>query len=644
LAANRLITRLATSLLTIALLVGALFSASAAPVQAVGELTTTSSTGPNHTCAVNADGTLWCWGYAGSNYMRGYLGDGTTLGSTVPVQIGGDADWASVSAGDTHSCAVKNDGRLFCWGSNFNGQLGTGVRDDVFGLGENSPVQVGSDADWSAVSTGVGHTCAIKANGDVYCWGYNGSAATGTNPDVRYVLAPALVGSDYVQVTAGANHSCAITTAKSIMCWGYNPYGAIGDGTRNNTRATPVAVGDNTDWIQVSAGWYTTCALKESGTIYCWGLNSYGEIGSLIGLGLWGPGINAPAQVGADSDWTAVSAGMSQSCAIKSTGSLYCWGQNRRGELGGSSGDLDAHPDPVLFTDVPEAIVVAPDPAPVADDPISTLFNIGTARAAQVRAQAVGWGEISLTAHACATTSDNRLYCWGENDGGALGIGSFVSSGSPRQVVLSAPAAPQALAHAEVSGTGIVGERFEATVGSWTGAPAPALATQWYRCTRPGAAEVSAPRDCRVITGATALTYLSSGADAGRYLRLGVSAVNGSGRTTSVSAAVGVFSPLITTRAHTIAGTARIGSTLTVRSGTLSGSKPVAYAYQWYTCTRSTTVANVLPEACTAIAGANSSQLRVVREYRFTYLVVRVTATNPVSSLILYSASSSVVR
>lgn len=642
--ANRLVTRLASSLLTVTLLVGALFSAAAAPVQAVGALSVTSSTGPAHTCAVNSDGGLWCWGYAGSDYMRGYLGDGTMLGSTVPVQVGNDTDWAAVSAGNVHSCAIKSDGRLFCWGSNFSGQLGTGVRDAVFGLGENSPVQIGADSDWAGVSTGVHHTCAIKEGGDVYCWGYNGIGATGTNPGSDYILSPALVGSGYVQVTAGANHSCAITTTNSIKCWGYNLYGAIGDGTRNNTRAIPVVVGDNTDWVQVSAGWYYTCALKESGTVYCWGLNSYGEIGSLIGLGIWGPGTNVPAQVGTDSDWTAVSAGSSQSCATKTDGSLYCWGQNRRGELGGSTGDLDAHPGPVLFVDVPEPVVAPLDPAPAADDPISTLLNIGTARAAQVRVQDVGWGEISLTTHACATTSDNRLYCWGENGGGALGIGSFTSTDSPQQVVLSAPVAPQALTNVEVSGAGIVGVRFDATAGSWAGAPAPRLAYQWYRCTRPGAAGASVPRDCRVIAGATTLTYLSGGADADRYLRLGVSAVNGSGRTTSVSAAVGVFSPLAMTRPYSITGTTRIGSTLQVRLASLTGSKPVAYAYQWYSCTRATVAVDALPGVCTAIAGANSSTLRVGREHRLTYLAVGVTATNPVGSLIHYSASTGSIK
>ena len=144
--------------------------------------------------AIDVDGTLWCWGYA-AGVSRGYLGDGTTNGSSVPIQIGTDTDWSSVSAGTNHTCAIKTDGSLYCWGSNYSGQIGIGSVDEVFGLGQDTPVQVGTDSDWRSVSAGSLNTCAVKTNNDLYCWGINTNGQIG---DGTQVLRSSQIGRAHV--------------------------------------------------------------------------------------------------------------------------------------------------------------------------------------------------------------------------------------------------------------------------------------------------------------------------------------------------------------------------------------------------------------------------------------------------------------
>ena len=123
------------------------------------------SAGGFHTMAIREDGSLWAWG----RNWEGQLGDGTTTARTSPVRIGADSDWVSVSAGSEHTMAIREDGSLWAWGRNLEGQLGDGM----MMLIRTSPVRIGADSDWVSVSAGAGHTLAIREDGSLWAWGSN---------------------------------------------------------------------------------------------------------------------------------------------------------------------------------------------------------------------------------------------------------------------------------------------------------------------------------------------------------------------------------------------------------------------------------------------------------------------------------------
>jgi hypothetical protein len=245
-------------------------TATAALVQSV-------SAGGLHTCAVKTDHTLWCWG---SNFY-GQLGDGSTTNRTAPVQVSGHAtDWAAVAAGASHTCAVRTDHTLWCWGLNGNGEFGNGTTTD-----SPVPVQVGGHtADWAAVAAGTGNTCAVKTDHTLWCWGsdFYGQLGDGSTTNRTAPVQVSGHATDWAAVAAGAagaSHICAVRANGTLWCWGDNTYDQLGDGT---TTGSPVPVqvsGHATDWAAVTAGGIHTCAVKTDHTLWCWGDNTYGQVG-----------------------------------------------------------------------------------------------------------------------------------------------------------------------------------------------------------------------------------------------------------------------------------------------------------------------------------------------------------------------------
>ena len=346
------------------------------------------SAGSAHTCARLTDGTLWCWG---SN-TGGQLGNGTTVGSAVPVQVAAlGAAVAEVSAGGSNTCARKTDGTLWCWGNTFVGQVGDGLSTGpgCGGQCQPSPVQVAA-LGASAVHVAVGDetTCATDVNGALYCWGGSasgnlgdGSTASALSPvqvaslgntvtDFAVSIATtcareaagtlwcwgnttfgeignglttgpgcsnncfttpvqvAALGSAVTQVTTGNSFVCAVANAE-LYCWANNGNGQVGDGTSNDQRNAPVLIAANI--AQVSAGEFHTCAQRGDGTLWCWGLNNDGQVGD----GTTANAVTSPVQVAAlGANVVGVSAGGLHTCAQKGDGSLWCWGLDSSGQLG----------------------------------------------------------------------------------------------------------------------------------------------------------------------------------------------------------------------------------------------------------------------------------------------------------------------
>ena len=166
------------------------------------------SAGYDHTCAVKISGSLWCWG--GNHF--GELGDGTTTGSAVPVRVATRwRDWVAVTASDVHTCAITTSRTLWCWGINDTGELGNGTYSS-----STVPVRVATrSGDWASVTAGYLHGCAVKAPGTLWCWGdsENGQLGNGTTTGSAVPVQVATHARDWAAVTAGGYHTCAVKTA-----------------------------------------------------------------------------------------------------------------------------------------------------------------------------------------------------------------------------------------------------------------------------------------------------------------------------------------------------------------------------------------------------------------------------------------------
>ena len=238
--------------------------------------------GGAHTCATTIGGLLFCWG----SDSLGQLGLEGRASYTTPQQIERGfptaVGWQQVSASRQHTCAVRRPGvgperELWCWGNHGEGQLGIG---DRFGSLYETPQQV-ADNDWESVSTGPAHTCAVRLDGSLWCWGSPRYGRLGTSPSTNSSR-PGQVGveTNWAQVSAGTLHTCGVQDDGSLWCWGRGSSFALGLGpTAPEAVTIPTRVGVETDWLSVSAGYAHTCAVRRDLTIHCWGSSPNAQLG-----------------------------------------------------------------------------------------------------------------------------------------------------------------------------------------------------------------------------------------------------------------------------------------------------------------------------------------------------------------------------
>jgi hypothetical protein len=288
--------------------------------------------GATHTCARRESGGVACWG---SN-LYGELGDGTRATRYAPVTVLGLEDAVSLSAGFGFTCAVRRDRTVVCWGSNACGELGRS------GTDSGRPVAVPGVTDALEVSGGNCHNCARRTTGDVVCWGTNdqGQLGSGTLSGTTPLRAtPVVELASAVAVRAGAGHTCALRDNGAVNCWGANDAQQVGDGT-TTARPSPTAIvnlDDLTDprvrGLAVAAGADFSCALTALG-VRCWGASESGRIGLPEGE-VWG-GV-APTTVAGTAGATSVSIGALGcfGCALGAGGVVSCWGCNASQQIAG---------------------------------------------------------------------------------------------------------------------------------------------------------------------------------------------------------------------------------------------------------------------------------------------------------------------
>jgi alpha-tubulin suppressor-like RCC1 family protein len=259
------------------------------------------------------NGKLFMWGY--NNY--GQVGDGTRTIRSSPVQIGSDTDWTALSCGREGAFGIRG-GKIFAWGNNSYGRCGVSSGSVA---AYSSPVQIGANTDWSQVSACYYGVHAIRA-GQLYGWGNNsfGEIGNGTN-DVLDHTAPVQIGTfdDWTFVASSFMACFGIRKPGRLYAWGYNEVtGSLGLGNLTGAFSSPVQVGSGIDWSYVSttdALNYTAAMGIRSGKLYSWGLNSSG----VLGLGDMN-NRSSPVQVGSETDWTSASMGVSHAIAIRRPG------------------------------------------------------------------------------------------------------------------------------------------------------------------------------------------------------------------------------------------------------------------------------------------------------------------------------------
>ncbi len=309
------------------------------------------------------------------------MGDGTQLNSAVPVDVVGlSSGVVAVTTGDRFSCALTNSGGVKCWG--INGALGDGE----FFAHRPTPVDVvGLSSGISAIAAGQNHACALTTTGGVKCWGYNSFGRLGDGTTDRRLTPVDVQGltNGIVSIAAGSNHTCAVTTFGGLKCWGNGDNGQLGGGAALSSLVPIDVPGLSSGVVSVSLGRAHSCALMNTGTVKCWGLNSKGQIGS----GAMGGQFLSPVDVPGLTNVIALETGEEHTCAV-TMGGAYCWGWNVTGQL--SDGTRLDRASPVSVT------------------------GIG------ITVQAISAGSYST----CALDAANGAVCWGSNSAGQLGDGN----------------------------------------------------------------------------------------------------------------------------------------------------------------------------------------------------------------------------
>src|SRR5579884_1174791 len=330
-------------------------------------------TGYYHTCGIKTNGTALCWGY--DNYGQV---SGTSCCLFISTsQPPGDGAFSQISAGQYHTCGIKTDGSALCWGYDYYGQV-DGTPTSTNNYSATGPPPGGGT--FTQISAGLGHTCGLKTDGTVLCWGddYNGQVDGSPNTTFPYETTGSPPGGGtFTQISAGYGDTCGIKSNGSLLCWGYDAYGQL-DGSPNVSTASGAPSGLGTV-TRVTAGGRHTCALKTNGSVLCWGDNTYSQLGTIVSGTDTGtpPGGGSYAQLG-------LSSGQSHTCRMNPNGSIYCTGDDTQGQLDGTP---------------------------------STTTHSATLSGSYVQVSAGQY-------HTCALTNTRTVKCWGD---GATGMSTPVS-------------------------------------------------------------------------------------------------------------------------------------------------------------------------------------------------------------------------
>ena len=285
-----------------------------------------------HSLALTDSGSVLAWG----DNEYGQLGNGNNSDSNIPIQVPNLTGVIAIAGGGYHSLALKNDGTVWAWGSNSEGQLGNATY-----INSNVPVQVLSFTGVIAIAGGFKHSIAIISDGTAWAWGSNSHGQLGIgsfSTKTSNVPVQVINLSGVTAIAGGYWHSLALKNDGTVLAWGYNGYGELGNGTYTQSVA-PFQVSNLTGVTAIEAGYEHSVALKSNGTVWDWGYDGFGNGGPGSGCNS-----NVPVQVQNLNGITSIEGEGEHSLALKNDGTVWAWGNNNYGALGNNTGTPSSVP------------------------------------------------------------------------------------------------------------------------------------------------------------------------------------------------------------------------------------------------------------------------------------------------------------
>jgi hypothetical protein len=270
------------------------------------------------TCGRTTDGSSWCWGHNDA----GQIGDGSTFNRTLPTRVSGSVTFAQLITGPSRTCGLSAAGAAYCWGSPLIGDSTQNAR--------LVPTAVYGGLSFTHIAVGKAVICALTSSGAAYCWGGAGGTGDGTDNADRWAPVPVMGGLSFAEIATTGAFACARTSAGAGYCWGAGLNGELGDGTQAAERSTPTAMTGGLSFADIATADTHACGVTTGGAAYCWGDDSFGEGGD----GTKRLYFTVPTPVAGGLHFTQLALGTNHTCGITTAGAAYCWGDNSFGQLG----------------------------------------------------------------------------------------------------------------------------------------------------------------------------------------------------------------------------------------------------------------------------------------------------------------------
>ena len=402
--------------------------------------------GANHTCALHEDGTVSCWGSNRFGQLGIGLGILETYSSSTPAPVKGLKNATAITAGYNHSCALRQDGSVSCWGHNKNGQIGQSESHETSEI--RAPFEVPGITDATAIAAGGNHACALHPDGNVSCWGAVPFGGSNSNSDSS---TPQLIEgiSNVIDITAGGGFetgfTCALHQDRTTSCWSNRYWAYPREDWWDEFPATITKHAGIDNTVAIEAGRSHVCVIKQTGSIACRGSNDSGQ----LGRGFTSEDESEMAEVIGIDDATTLALGASHSCAVRDGTMLSCWGSNSQGQLGVGTVGYFSTEQRKVNTHIEAAMVSAGynHSCMLHKDLVTPNNGNGGIRA---NGYVSCWGSndneqfndlyyitydylktvegvydaVAVSAggnHACALNGDGTVICWGNNSSNQLG-------------------------------------------------------------------------------------------------------------------------------------------------------------------------------------------------------------------------------